>query len=392
MTSSSGHGTLAWQRLPVRLAPDPARARRVRTAFGGLWPALPGVDTTTAGTGFRICESDGREQEIVRDQRREMGRHAKCGTSCLRRPRRSWWQPSGCLDRTASATGRLAGPGREAAGRQLLSLIFGPQGGQRLPDVLTELARDPDSRQALAKLEHQASVAFEADPAMASEAAAVIAAFYRQRADAGDVKALVELGDFLYWDEPAAARAAYQEAIDAGHLHALIDLAKVLRNVLNEEEAALAVYEQAAASEDADLSAEAMYEIAFVHVSNRDAAVARAMFERVIGTRHPVWAAAAMVGLAGMLTRRDDPEGAEALYREAIEAGDADWSAHASWLLGDLLESKGDVARAKAAWRRVIGSRDPEWAAPAFASLVEPAAAAGGRRRASRRVPDWCGA
>ena len=236
--------------------------------------------------------------------------------------------------------------------------------------MLTELARDPDSRQALAKLEHQASVAFEADPAMASEAAAVIAAFYRQRADAGDVKALVELGDFLYWDEPAAARAAYQEAIDAGHLHALIDLAKVLRNVLNEEEAALAVYEQAAASGDADLSAEAMYEIAFVHVSNRDAAVARAMFERVIGTRHPVWAAAAMVGLAGMLTRRDDPEGAEALYREAIEAGDADWSAHASWLLGDLLESKGDVAGAKAAWRRVIGSRDPEWAAPAFASLV----------------------
>ena len=143
-------------------------------------------------------------------------------------------------------------PGREAAGLQLLSLIFGPQGGQRLPDVLTELARDPDSRQTLAKLEDQASVAFEADPAMASEAAAVIAAFYRQRADAGDVKALVELDDFLYWDEPVAARAAYQEAIDAGHLHALIDLAKVLRNVLNEEEAALAVYEQAAASGDAD--------------------------------------------------------------------------------------------------------------------------------------------
>jgi hypothetical protein len=264
----------------------------------------------------------------------------------------------------------LAVASRETVGRQLLSLIFGLQGDQGLPDVLAGLARDPGNRQALAELKHQAFEAFEADPAMASEAAAVIAAFYRQRADAGDVKALVELGGFLYWDEPEAARAAYQEAIDAGHLHALIDLAKVLYNVLEDEETALAVYERAAASADADLSAEAMYEIAFVQVWHRDAAAARAMFERVIDTRHPVWAAAAMVGLAGMLKRRDDPEGAEALYREAIEAGDADWSAHASCLLGDLLEGKGDVAGAKAAWQRVIDSRDPESAGAAFISLV----------------------
>jgi hypothetical protein len=63
LTSSNGSGTLAWQRLPVRLAPDPARARRVGTAFGGMWPASPSLDTTTASTGFRTCESDGREQE-----------------------------------------------------------------------------------------------------------------------------------------------------------------------------------------------------------------------------------------------------------------------------------------------------------------------------------------
>jgi hypothetical protein len=106
-----------------------------------------------------------------------------------------------------------------------------------------------------------------------------------------------------------------------------MDLARLLIHVLDDEEAALTVYERAAASGDADLSAEAMYEIAFVHVSHRDAAAARAMFERVIGTRHPVWAAAAMVGLASVLKRWDDPEGAEALYREAIGAGDADWPA-----------------------------------------------------------------
>jgi TolA-binding protein len=264
----------------------------------------------------------------------------------------------------------LAVASREIVGRQLLSLIFGLQGDQGLPDVLAGLARDPGSRQALAELEHQAFEAFEADPAMASEAAAVIAGFYRQRADAGDVAALVELGDFLYWDEPEAARAAYQEAIDAGHLHAIIDLAKILQNVLEDEDTALAVYEQAAASEDADVSAEAMYEIALAEVPQRDAAAARAAFERVIATRHPVWAAAAMVGLASVLKRRDDLQGAEALYREAIEAGDADWSAHASWALGSLLERKGDVAGAKAAWQRVIDARTPEWAAPAFTSLV----------------------
>lgn len=259
---------------------------------------------------------------------------------------------------------------RNAAGRQILSLIFGFRGGQRLPDVLAGLARDPDSRQARDELEFRMSGAFAADPAMASETAAVIAAFYRQRADAGDAGALAELGDFLYWDEPEAARAAYQEAIEAGHLPAMIDLARLLYNFLDDEPAALAVLEQAAAGSDADLSAEAMHEIASMHVSNRDAAAARAMFERVIGTGHPLWAAAGMVGLAGVLKCSDDPEGAEARYREAIEAGNADWSAHASWLLGNLLEDKEDTAGAQAAWQRVLGSRNPEWAGPAFISLV----------------------
>jgi hypothetical protein len=265
------------------------------------------------------------------------------------------------------------GPGaesREAVGQQLLSLIAGLGGDRGLTDVIAELARAPGSQQAAGELRHQVFEAFEAHPARAPEAAAVIAAFYRWRAEAGDVEALVELGDFLYWDEPEAARAAYQEAVEAGHLHAMTSLARVLYNVVEDEEAALAVYERAAASADADLSAEAMYEIAFVHVSHDDPAAARAMFEQVIGTGHPVWAAAAMVGLAAVLKRRGDPGGAEALYREAIEAGDADWSAHASCLLGDLLEGKGDVAGAQAAWQRVIDSRSPEWASPAFTSLV----------------------
>jgi len=246
----------------------------------------------------------------------------------------------------------LAAPSREAVGRQLLSLIFGLEGDEGLPDMLAGLARDPGSRQDLAELDHQAFEAFEANPGMAAEAAAVISAFYRRRAEAGDVQALVELGDFWYWDEPEAARAAYQEAIDAGHLYALLRLAALLLNVLEDEETALALYQQAAAEDDADLRAEAMYEIASVQMGRRDAAAARATFEWVIATRHPVWAAAAMMGLAWMLKLRGDPEGAEALYREAVEAGDPERSAHASSLLGTLLERKGDVAGAKRVLRK----------------------------------------
>lgn len=173
----------------------------------------------------------------------------------------------------------------------------------------------------------------------------------------------------MYWDEPEAARDAYQEAVDAGHLHALIGLGMLLRNVLGDEQAGRAAFDRAAASDDPDLRAEAMYEIACEQWLHRDEAAAAAMFQRVIGTCHPKWAAA-MVGLGQLLKRGGDPEGAEALYREAVEAGDEDWSANASCLLGNVLKGKGDVAGATAAWRRVIGSRSPEWAGSAFISLV----------------------
>jgi tetratricopeptide (TPR) repeat protein len=258
----------------------------------------------------------------------------------------------------------------EILGGKLLRMAFGTaDGDEGHAETLAELARDPASPQAREQLTDRAAVVLRSAPAVAAEAAAAIAAFHRRRADAGDVRALVNLGDFLYWDEPQAARAAYQEAVDAGHLQALIALAQLLGNVLGDEEAARAAYDRAAADGDPELRAEAMYELACDHVLRRDATAA-AMFRQVIDTRHPKWAAAAMVGLAKVLMRGDDPEGAAALCRQAAEAGDADWSAHASSLLGDVLEGQGDVAGAAAAWWRVIGSRSPEWAAPAFISLV----------------------
>jgi tetratricopeptide (TPR) repeat protein len=263
--------------------------------------------------------------------------------------------------------GRGADSG-EAVGQRLLGLVFGLQVGKAHPGVLDELARDPHSRRALGELTHLVYEAFQADQALASEAAAVIAASYRRRANTGDTEALIELGDFLYWDEPEAARAAYQEAVEAGHLPAMIGLGRVLSNVLEDEEAAFAVFEQAAASGDADVSAEAMYEIAHA-TAYRDVAVRSALLERAIDTRHPAWAAAAMIEMAFLL-KQDDPEGAEALVRRAIREGDADRSAHASALLGDLLERKGEVDEAKAIWERLINSRHADQAGAAFISLV----------------------
>jgi tetratricopeptide (TPR) repeat protein len=243
----------------------------------------------------------------------------------------------------------LALPDQEAVGRELLLLVFGARdGGPELPAELTGLIADPDSEAAAAGLTGCLFQAFKADPGMASAAAAMIARFYRRRADGGDVRALVELGDFLYWDEPGAARAAYQEAVDAGHLHALIDLAAVLCNVVEDEDAAVAVYQQAISSDDPDLAAEAMVELAQLNADRRDAAGARALFQQVIDARHPKWSAAAMLGLAGLLERLDDREAAEALYRQVIRAGNPDWSGRASFALGELLKRKGDAAGAKA--------------------------------------------
>jgi tetratricopeptide (TPR) repeat protein len=189
--------------------------------------------------------------------------------------------------------------------------------------------------------------------------------------DGGDAQALVDLGDFLYWDDPEGARAAYQQAIDAGHLHAVIDLAKVLRVGLGDDAATLVAYGRAAESADPDVRAEALVELAHFHGSRGDTAAARVTFGEAIDTGHAEWAGAAMVGLAGLLLRRlDDPDAAQALYRRAIEAGNPDWSGHASFALGNVLAGRGDAAGARAAWQPVIDAANPEWAAPAFTHLV----------------------
>lgn len=210
-----------------------------------------------------------------------------------------------------------------AVGRQLLRLVFGTHDdGQQLPGVLADLVAGPDSRQALAGLRDHVDAALEADPEVSAAAVKMLKTYHRRRADVGEIQALVDLGDLLYWGEPEGARAAYQEAIDAGNRHAMIDLAKVLQVGLRDEDAALAVYRQVIDSADPDLAVEAMVELAQMYLAQGNRPAARAMYQQAIDTGHAEWAAAAMLGLAGEM-RRDDPDAALALYRRAIETGNA---------------------------------------------------------------------
>jgi tetratricopeptide (TPR) repeat protein len=260
---------------------------------------------------------------------------------------------------------------RAMVGRRLLHLVFGTHdAGQELPGALADLVADPDSQRALAGLTHHLDETLDADPPTIAAAVEMLTEFYRRRAGVGEIQALVDLGDLLYWGDPEGVRAAYQEAVDAGHRHAIIDLAKVLHARLQDDDAALAVYQQAIDSGDPDLAAEAMVDLAEMWFAQGNEQAARAAYQRAIETRHPEWGAAAMLGLAGEMRRQDDLDAALALYRRAIEVGSPDRSAQASLLLAELLDREGDVSGARATWQRVIDSGNPKWAGPALTEMV----------------------
>jgi hypothetical protein len=105
------------------------------------------------------------------------------------------------LDAAISPSASGAAGDTETLGRELLRIVFGTvDGGGRRAEALAELAADPASLRAREQLTGRAFEVFEADRAVAAEAAATIASFYRRRADSGAVQALADLGDFLYWD------------------------------------------------------------------------------------------------------------------------------------------------------------------------------------------------
>jgi tetratricopeptide (TPR) repeat protein len=162
---------------------------------------------------------------------------------------------------------------------------------------------------------------------------------------------------------------AYQQAVDAGHLRALFELAEVSRRVTGGDDATLAFYQQAAASTDPELAAEALDLIVGLHLSAGDAARADEALRQVVDAGRPNWVSVAVARVASS-KREDEPAAAEALYRQAIDASAGHESAYAAVGLGELLEKQGDIAGAKAVWRKLIDTRDEYWADGAFLSLV----------------------
>jgi TPR repeat protein len=148
-------------------------------------------------------------------------------------------------------------------GRRLLQEIFGVRDSNgQLPDVVQALIMDPEDSMAGEALEGHVQGALTDDPALAAVLAETLTRFYRREIDAGNIRAMMDLGDLLRGqDDPDGARAAYQQAIDSGNTHALIDLGHLLRGALGDPEGARDAYQRAADSGDPDVAPEALVDL-----------------------------------------------------------------------------------------------------------------------------------
>jgi tetratricopeptide (TPR) repeat protein len=163
----------------------------------------------------------------------------------------------------AALKARNPGPGADAGvvlGRRLWDQIFGiRKTGRPLPRAVEDLITHPVDPKAQAELEDQVQSALAAHPELEAAVGQTMAAFYRQEIAAGNIQAMVDLGDLLRWQQDYdGAQAAYHRAIEAGNAHALIDLAHLLRGDLGDAEGARAAFQQAIDSGDPDLAAEAL--------------------------------------------------------------------------------------------------------------------------------------
>jgi tetratricopeptide (TPR) repeat protein len=236
---------------------------------------------------------------------------------------------------------------------------------------LAALIADPDSPEARTALDVYVTEILDRDADLAAAVDGLLTGFFQAQFDSGDGRALADLGRLLWWDDPPRARAALERAVETGNQHALIDLGKFRHAVLQDRDAGLRTYQQAADSADPDIAGQALVEIGQMQTIYREVPAARAAFERAIGTRHPRWAPQAMIGLGTLLRRQlGDDTGAQAMFQQAIDSGDADSSACALVQLANMLERRGDISAAKTAWRRAIGSRAPTWAEVALSHLL----------------------
>jgi TolA-binding protein len=291
----------------------------------------------------------------------------------------------------ADASPGPAGP--RAVGRELARLIFArTETDTGLPAPLAAVIDHSGSREAEHALETWIGDLLGADPGLAAAVAEVLGRYYRQQLDCGDGQALAELGDLLWWDEPELARTAFERAAGAGNNDALIRLAKHRWVVLKDYEGALPLYQQAIASPDPGVAAEALTGLSQAHRAHGDYQAARDVLEQAIATGHPDWAPQAMMMLGGMLEYQlRDYDGARAMFQAAIGTGHPESGPEAMFLLGHLLQRTGDDDGAKAAYQHLGESGPPGSRSRALcqlANLLQRRGDSGGAKAAWQQVLD----
>jgi tetratricopeptide (TPR) repeat protein len=202
---------------------------------------------------------------------------------------------------------------RATLGRRLLQEIFGIRDRNGpLPDAVQALIVDPEDPEARDALEGHVQGVLTDDPVLAAVVADTLIRFYRNEIDAGNIRAMRDLGDLLRGqDDLDGARAAYQRAADSG---------------------------------DPDVAPEALVDLGhLLMIFQRDYGGASAYFRQAISSAHPEWSAARLVSLALALVKHGDTAGAKDAYQHAIESGDNDTAARASVFLGELLQKQGDI-------------------------------------------------
>jgi TolA-binding protein len=283
------------------------------------------------------------------------------------------------------------GGGPRAVGRELARLIFaGAETDTGIPAPLAAVIDGSGSREAEHALETWIGDLLGANPGLAAAAAEVLARYYRQQLDSGDGQALAEFGDLLWWDEPELAQTAFERAAGAGNNRALIRLAQHRWVVGKDYEGSLPSYQQAIASPDPGVAAEALTGLGEAHRAHGDYQAAREVLEEAIATGHPDWAPRAMMMLGNMLEYQfRDYDGARAMFQAAIGTGHPESGPEAMFLLAHLLQRIGDDDGAKAAYQHLADSVLPGRRSRALcqlANLLQRRGDSGGAKAAWRQV------
>jgi TolA-binding protein len=279
----------------------------------------------------------------------------------------------------------------QAVGRELARLIFGRAATDTvIPAPLAAVISCSGSTEAEHGLETCIGDLLEADPGLAAAVTEVLGRYYRQQLDSGDGEALAELGDLLWWEEPQLARAAFERAASAGNSSALISAATHRWVVLKDYAGALPLYQEAIASPDPGVAAEALTGLGEAHLAHGHYQDARAVLEEAVATGHPDRGPRAMMMLGGMLEYQlRDYDGARAMFQAAISTGHPEAGPDAMFLLARLLQRTGDDDGAKAAYQHLVDSGPPGSRSRALcqlARLLQRQGDSGGAKVAWQRV------